>query len=398
MVENALCKVANRIVHNEKVRPMKFVEQVRIHKGLPCAVLPIRPSPVVDGYRNKDYFMVGTGLDGNHKTVGFLVDINKEMKILNGHTKLQKEIHYEVSKCFETFIRSSTYETCGRAYWKPKGHWRNLMVRSNELNELLVQVVVHPFNSTRNELQKIIDEVHNFFQYGQGKCLGIKSLFWQECTHFRCYETTSVSFQKIYGSSYISETLFEFKFRISPNSFFQINKWAAEVLYNTVREIAALDKDTVLLDVCCGTGTIGIVLSKHVKKVYGLEIMEDAVNDAKKNAKLNGVANVEYIVGKAEKQLKYLIADLDANEKIVAVVNPARGGLGKSVVHALRKCANIRKIVYISCKPIGRASFNFSGLCKIDEGLGEPFVPTLAVPVDMFPHTRHYELVILFER
>lgn len=203
-----------------------------------------------------------------------------------------------------------------------------------------------------------------------------------------------------------------FKFRISADAFFQVNQAAAEVLYSTVRDLCIPVTEEgagraktggTLLDVCCGTGAIGIIASPRVDRVIGIEVVEQAVKDATHNAALNNVANCEFLPGKAEVVLPALISQLSSVAgDLTAVVNPSRAGLHPKVVRALRKQAAIRRLVYVSCKPDGEAMRNFRELCcapDLEKKLtGHAFSPTLAVPVDMFPHTPHCELVLLLER
>lgn len=204
-----------------------------------------------------------------------------------------------------------------------------------------------------------------------------------------------------------------FKFRISADAFFQVNQAAAEVLYSTVRDLCVPNHEdrgertkvgTTLLDVCCGTGAIGITISPRVDRIIGIELIEQAVEDARHNTALSNVLNCEFIPGKAEVVLPGLMSQLSSvgGGPVAAVVNPARAGLHHRVVRALRNQPAIRRLVYVSCKPDGEAMRNFRELCCAPDPqkklTGEAFSPTLAVPVDMFPHTTHCELVLLFER
>lgn len=202
-----------------------------------------------------------------------------------------------------------------------------------------------------------------------------------------------------------------FKFRISADAFFQVNQAAAQVLYGTVRDLCFPNTEQgrqiktrgTLLDVCCGTGAIGITMSPRVDRIIGIELIEQAVEDAICNAALNNVLNCEFIPGKAEVVLPALMSQLSsAVGGLTAVVNPARAGLHHRVVRALRNQPGIRRLLYVSCKPDGEAMRNFRELCCAPDPKkklnGEAFSPTLAVPVDMFPHTPHCELVVLFER
>ena len=220
-------------------------------------------------------------------------------------------------------------------------------------------------------------------------------------TMTRCSHEHS-PFQLLHGEPHIFEDVLDLRFRISPDAFFQVNTSGAEVLYRVVRELSQAAGDTVLLDVCCGTGTIGLSLARHVSKVIGVEIVQKAIEDARWNAAFNGISNCEFHSGKAEAVIPALLSSWEDARPLVAVVNPSWAGIHHRVVKAIRSCRAIRRLLYISCKPEGEAMRNFLELCcppdprkKLE---GEPFAPALAVPVDMFPHTAHCELVLLLTR
>ncbi|XP_019714921.1 tRNA (uracil(54)-C(5))-methyltransferase homolog-B-like [Hippocampus comes] len=197
-----------------------------------------------------------------------------------------------------------------------------------------------------------------------------------------------------------------FSFRISPDAFFQVNRSAAQVLYSTVRDLCVPNREDgsgTLLDVCCGTGAMGITASPRVRRLIGVELVEQAVEDARHNAALNRLDKCQFVAGKAEVVLPGLVSQLGSGDgRLAAVVNPARAGLHHRVIRALRSQPAIRRLVYVSCKPEGEAMRNFRELCCAPDPKrklqGDAFSPSLAVPVDMFPHTEHCELVILFER
>ena len=190
---------------------------------------------------------------------------------------------------------------------------------------------------------------------------------------------------KLYGEDKIIDTIGEYKFYISPKSFFQVNPIQTEVLYNKVVEYLDLKGDEVVADLYCGIGTISLYISKYAKKVYGVEIVKDAIEDANENLKLNNVDNVEFIHGKSEEVLPKLN---EKNIKIDAiVVDPPRKGLDKSLIEAIIK-ANPQKIVYVSCNPSTLArdlEYLVAGGYMVEE----------VQPVDMFPQTTHVESIIL---
>lgn len=164
-------------------------------------------------------------------------------------------------------------------------------------------------------------------------------------------------------------------------------------------------KQTLLLDVCCGTGTIGITCLKEgvVGKLVGVDIAEPAIADAKLNASKNGYTDkslAQFIASPAEKILPDIMRDIPRNTPVVAVVDPARDGLHGTVVRTLRANEKIQRLVYVSCNPIGTLTRDAAMLCgpPTKKYPGIPFKPTVAQPVDMFPLTKHCEMVMTFDR
>lgn len=192
----------------------------------------------------------------------------------------------------------------------------------------------------------------------------------------------------IFGEETITDYIGKFKFRISPLSFFQVNPVQTEVLYNKALEYAGLTGKETVFDLYCGIGTISLFLSEKAKKVYGVEVVEEAIQDAKVNAELNDVDNVEFIVGEAEK----IIPDMYSRgvKADVVVVDPPRKGCDDVLLGTLVSMAPER-IVYVSCNPATLAR---------DLGfLAERGFEVLEVqPVDMFPWTAHVECVTLLTK
>lgn len=177
-----------------------------------------------------------------------------------------------------------------------------------------------------------------------------------------------------------------------------MNTPAAELLYATAGDLANLDGGTTLIDVCCGTGTIGLCLASRCKKVVGVELLESAVVDARQNAKRNSVTNAEFFAGRAEFLLPDILRKLGPEERAVAIVDPPRAGLHHKAIKALR-ASGVGTVVFVSCDA-GAAMGNFVSLVRpTSNGYpGDPFIPRRVVPVDLFPNTNHFELVIVFER
>ncbi len=188
----------------------------------------------------------------------------------------------------------------------------------------------------------------------------------------------------LYGDGKITEELCGLKFRISPKAFYQINPTQTEILYNKALEYADFKGNEKIIDAYCGTGTIGLIASKNVKSVLGVEINKDAVRDAKENARLNGIENIKFFSADAG---KFMIDLAHSNEKIDAVImDPARAGSDIPFLSSLVKLSP-EKVVYVSCNPETLAR-DLLYLCK------NGYKVKKIQPVDMFPHTDHVECVV----
>ncbi len=192
----------------------------------------------------------------------------------------------------------------------------------------------------------------------------------------------------LYGDGVIKEQLCGYTFTISPKAFYQINPIQTEVLYNKAMEFADIQKDDIVIDSYCGTGTIGIIASKYAKRVIGVELNKDAVKDARKNAKLNNIENIDFVCADAGQYMVNI-----ANEGLkadVVIMDPPRAGSDVKFLKSVIRL-NPRKVVYISCNPETCArdilflSKNKYKVRKIQ-------------PVDMFPHTEHVETVVLMSK
>lgn len=187
----------------------------------------------------------------------------------------------------------------------------------------------------------------------------------------------------IYGNGHITDKLGDYTFNISPLSFYQVNPIQAEKLYNIGVQAAEITKNDIVFDLYCGIGTISIFMAKYAKKVYGIEIINQAINDAKENAKINDINNIEFICGDTEK----VVDDLINNKKIipnVVMVDPPRKGLDDNTINNILKIRP-KKFIYISCNPATLVR-DLSKLEKI-------YQIKQIQPVDMFPYTSHIETV-----
>ena len=192
----------------------------------------------------------------------------------------------------------------------------------------------------------------------------------------------------LHGDGYIYDLLGDYTFKISPNSFYQVNPVQAEVLYNTAIEMAEFDKDDILFDLYCGIGTIGIFASKYVKKVYGIEIVNQAIEDAKENAKMNNVVNIEFYAGDVEKVFSNLMEKKQIYPDSI-IVDPPRKGLDTTTIKNILT-VEPKKIVYISCNP--------ATMVRDIKLLEEKYEVVKDIqPVDMFPYTSHVETISILK-
>ena len=191
----------------------------------------------------------------------------------------------------------------------------------------------------------------------------------------------------LFGQDYIEDELEGYRFKISPLSFYQVNPQQTAVLYNTAKEFAELTGEENVFDLYCGIGTIGLFVADKAKNVFGVEIVSQAIENAKENAKLNGITNAEFICGSAEEVIpaKYK----EGKTADVVFVDPPRKGCDVQLLETLKEM-KAKKIVYVSCNP--------ATLARDLKYLAENGYEIKKVqPVDMFPMTAHVENVVLLE-
>lgn len=203
------------------------------------------------------------------------------------------------------------------------------------------------------------------------------------------------TYRTLYGERYIEDVLCGVKFRITPESFYQVNHDGAELLYSLAAQKATegFDKKISLVDMYCGTGTIGLSMADRVSELVGVEIVEGAVECAKINAKINGFENAKFYVGDA-KDIESLFASVEAQhgalEPDVVILDPPRKGCTPEVIEFLSR-RNINRIVYVSCD-----ADTLARDCKMFSDCG--YTIGDVDPVDMFPRTGHVESVVCLKR
>ncbi len=272
------------------------------------------------------------------------------------------------------------------------GFLKQILIRNNEKNEVMIVVVVNK-NSQYNRLSKILEEM-----YDENNC--IKSVYISVKT-----EQNNVILGKnvhLFGSEYLEEEMNGLKFKIYPNSFFQINKKQALKLYDVAikflneknnekgnEENTITDKiyEKTVIDAFSGTGTIAMMLSKNIKKVIGIESVESSTLAAKLTSYENSIQNVEFVNGKVEKELPKILKKEDVG---AIIFDPPRRGIEEIALKSVVQ-NKIEKVVYISCNP---ATFARDMKFLAENG----YILKKITPVDMFPQTAHIETVALLSK
>ena len=190
--------------------------------------------------------------------------------------------------------------------------------------------------------------------------------------------------KKITKKDYIISNIGNMKYKISKNSFFQVNPYITEKIYNDIKSIIKKLNSKNVLDLYCGTGTIGIYISQLVDKIIGIEVVNDAIVDARYNRKINNIDNISFILGKVEDKINNTYKDIDT-----VIVDPPRSGLDKNVIEVINKL-EVKNIIYVSCNP--------NTLVRDIELLKDNYNIDYIKPYDMFPNTYHVECLSLLSR
>ena len=260
-----------------------------------------------------------------------------------------------------------------------RGDLRHIMIRTGHATNDVMIVLVTRTNRLPNK-DVLIDELTRRFPQ-------IKSIV-QNVNEKRTNVILGEKTKVLWGETYIYDKIGDITFVILAKSFYQVNPIQTKVLYDKALEFANIGSDDVVVDAYCGIGTISLFLAQKAKKVYGIEVVPDAIADAKKNAALNGITNVEFTVGQAEKVMpKWKEQGLTPD---VIVVDPPRKGCEADFLQAMIDMEP-QRIVYVSCNPSTLAR----DLRILEDG---GYVTKEVQPVDMFPSTNHVEAVTWLEK
>ena len=353
--------------------------QVRALLSPVCLELPfegIVPSPVHTEYRNKMEFSFGDAYKGGPLSLGMHKRGSFYDIVEVGECQIVDEDFRQVLTCTLEHFREVGIPFFQKM--RHEGYLRHLLVRKAvKTQEILVDLVT----STQMEvdLQPWVDKLLALPL--KGKFAGILHTKNDSLADVVQNDGTDI----LYGQDFFYEELLGLKFKISPFSFFQTNSLGAEVLYSKARDYIGDTKDQVVFDLYSGTGTIAQILAPVAKKVVGVEIIEEAVEAAKVNAKLNGLDNCEFLAGDVLKVLD----DIEEKPDFI-VLDPPRDGIHPK---ALEKIINygVDRMIYISCKPTSLAR----DLVVLQE---KGYQVDKCCCVDMFPSTGNVETVVLLSR
>ena len=325
-------------------------------------------------YRNKLQYPVGIDKDGE-PVLGVFANRTHEIIPVND-CMIQNKKANQIAKYIVDVIKK--YKLTVYNETTQEGLLRHIVIKSGIRSEqyMVIFVINGDFLPFANDIARDL----------KGACHGIESII----ANINKKNTNVILGDKninILGNGYIRDHLGEYYFRISALSFYQVNPVQAEALYNIAIENADITKEDIVFDLYCGIGTISLFAAKYAKKVYGIEIVKQAIEDAKWNAEFNKVQNTEFIAGDAEK----VLTDLIENKKVipdVVIVDPPRRGLDNTTINNILKI-HPKRVICISCNP--------ATLVRDLHLLEEKYEIKMIQPVDMFPFTSHVECVSVLE-
>ncbi|MBI5414104.1 23S rRNA (uracil(1939)-C(5))-methyltransferase RlmD [Candidatus Peregrinibacteria bacterium] len=353
--------------------------------------LKILPSPEIIRYRNKVEFSFGYEV--------MRVEVNEygervyfdENPTLGFHPEGKWALVKSMNDCFLVSenvnsvrkLAEEIMQTSGLPIWNPKisrGFWRSLILReSKATGNILMNFIVSEKKS--NSFWKEIAEVCI------KKMPKISGVLVTQNGEKGDALRGNPEYEIIWGTDILFEKLEQTEFMISPFAFFQTNTRGAEKLFGKARDFACLSGKETILDLFCGTGAIGLFLAKNVKKIVGIEFDQNAISDAEKNAKKNGLKSAEYFCGKAEQILPDVLEKYPKFD--VVFVDPPRAGMHPKAMEILKKIPS-KKMIFISCNPATLAR-------DLRELRTAGWKLKKVQPVDMFPHTPHIETVALLD-
>lgn len=376
------CVYRHITYEHEKEIKKSYVKHAFIKAGLPDVVINnVHSTNKTKAYRNKAQYPFAMTKQGI--VAGFYA--SKTHNVVPAFDcSLQPQIFGEILHVVCDFANQNNLTVYDEE--TEKGLLRHLYLRYGEnTGQIMLCLVINGENMPF--AREFVDMINDKFPHVASIQLNINT------------KNTNVvlgnKYRVLYGERYIEDILCGVRFRITPESFYQVNHDGAEILYGLAKEKAKIgfDKKISLVDMYCGTGTIGLSMSDIAEEIVGVEIVEGAVECAKINAQINGFENSKFYAGDA-KDIESLFSSVEAQHgKLnpdVVILDPPRKGCTPEVIEFLSK-RDIKRIVYVSCDPDTLARD-----CKMFSTLG--YTIGEVDPVDMFPRTGHIENVVSIER
>lgn len=334
--------------------------------------LGVQGSPDNVGYRNKMEYTFGDEVKGGPLTLG----LHKKGRHIDIQTVDGCML---VDSDFNTILKESLafFQNAELPYYRVvnhEGYLRNLVVRKGiHTDEIMVNIVTS--SQCEFDMSKFADMINGLELKGNVVSI-LHTINDGLADAVQCDEM-----RMLYGVDYLHEEILGLKFKISPFSFFQTNTKGAEQLYTIARDFIGDHSNKVVFDLYSGIGSIGQLMAEKAKKVYGIEIIEEAVVAANENAKLNGLDNCEFIAG----DVKDTVKSLDVKPDLI-IVDPPRPGIHKQAIKDICDFG-AKEIVYISCNPKTLVD-------DLKDFIGYGYMPEKVKCMDMFPNTPHCESVV----
>lgn len=336
----------------------------------------IEGSPLEFEYRNKMEFTFGNTEKGGPMEVGMHQSGKFYSIVPVDGCQIVDQDYRDLLSCISTYCRENELPFYNKM--SHEGYLRHLIIRKSfKKQELLINLVTS--TQLKHDFSDLIEMIINLSL--KNKVVG----FLNTKNNSKADTVTNEGYEVLYGRDYIVENILGLEFKISAFSFFQTNSLGAEKLYSIAQDYLGVAQGKVIYDLYCGTGTITQILSKKAKKVYGIELVEEAIEAAKENAKLNKIDNVHFIAGDVGEKLKEIEEKPD-----LIVVDPPRAGMQSKALQQILDYG-VSEIVYVSCNPKTLVD-------NLQEMKYRGYSISKIKLMDMFPHTKHVECVVLMSR
>ena len=371
---------------NQTKEALEHIGKIKI-----SSINQIIKSPKIFEYRNKMEFSFSNNRwlisseknDTNEKSKEFALGLHPpkrfdkivDIDYCHIQTKLANEILVEIKK-ESLSLNLEPYDIINH-----KGFLRNVIIKHPRFsNQVMVNLVTAYKN--HDALLPIVQKVQKISK-------NIKSII-NTINSGKSDSSYGMPKDLLYGENFIVEKLGVYEFEISADSFFQTNSLQALNLYEYIKDEALLSGQEIIYDFYCGTGTISLFLCKNAQKVFGFEIVESAIIDAKKNAVRNNVKNADFFCGDLSKMLNNYKHIIQNHPCDVLILDPPRAGIHPKTLREIIKI-NPKKIIYVSCNPTTQAR-------DVRELINSHYIMGAIQPIDMFPHTHHIECVITLDK